>query len=79
MIRNEENSYCCGAGGGVAEAFPEFSQWTASERSKEAKSTGAEAIVSCCPFCESAFEKVLQTPDGEMECFDITQLIADAL
>ena len=79
MIRNEENSYCCGAGGGVAEAFPEFSQWTARERSKEAKCTGAEAIVSCCPFCESAFEKVLQTPDGEMECFDITQLIADAL
>jgi Fe-S oxidoreductase len=79
MVRNEENSYCCGAGGGVAEAFPEFSQWTARERSKEAKSTGADAIVSCCPFCESAFEKAMQAPESKMEYFDITQLIADAL
>jgi Fe-S oxidoreductase len=79
MVRNEENSYCCGAGGGVAEAFPKFSQWTAGERSKEAKSTGADAIVSCCPFCESAFEQALGASDGGMEYFDITQLIADAL
>lgn len=79
MVRNEENSYCCGAGGGVAEAFPKFSQWTARERSKEAKSIGADAIVSCCPFCESAFEQALGAPDSGMEYFDITQLIADAL
>ena len=79
MVRNEENSYCCGAGGGVADAFPEFSQWTARERNKEAESTGADAIVSCCPFCQSAFEKALGAPDAEMKYFDITQLIAEAL
>jgi Fe-S oxidoreductase len=79
MVRNEENSYCCGAGGGVAEAFPEFSQWTTSERRREAESTGADAIVSCCPFCQGAFEKAPGAPDGGMKYFDITQLIADAL
>jgi Fe-S oxidoreductase len=79
MVRNEENSYCCGAGGGVAEAFPEFSQWTANERCREAESTGAGAIVSCCPFCQGAFETAPGAPNGEMKYFDITQLIADAL
>ncbi len=54
MVRNEENSYCCGAGGGVAEAFPEFSQWTANERCREAKSTGADGIV-LLPFLPGRF------------------------
>ena len=79
MVRNEENSYCCGAGGGVAEAFPQFSQWTANERRREAESTGAEAIVSCCPFCRDALEKALTHAGGGMKYYDITQLIADAL
>jgi len=79
MVRNEENSYCCGAGGGVAEAFPDFSQWTANERCGEAKSTGATAMVSCCPFCQSAFEKALGATNSGMKYFDITQLVADAL
>jgi len=75
MVRNEENSYCCGAGGGVAEAFPEFSQWTARERLREANSTGCEAIVSCCPFCQGA----LSAPDSGMKYFDITAIIASSL
>ena len=79
MTRNEENSYCCGAGGGVAQAFPDFSQWTARERCREAASTGAAAIVSCCPFCKEAFEQSLGAPNNAMKYFDITALIADAL
>jgi Fe-S oxidoreductase len=78
-VRNEENSYCCGAGGGVAEAFPDFSQWTANERCREAESTAATAMVSCCPFCQSAFEKALSAANSGMKYFDITQLVADAL
>ncbi len=79
MIRNEENSYCCGAGGGVADAFPEFSQWTSNERRREAESTGASAIVSCCPFCQGAFERARGAADGAMDYFDFTRVIAEAL
>ena len=42
MERIREYAWCCGAGGGVKEAYPEFSNWTATERIEEAKSTGAE-------------------------------------
>jgi len=79
MTRNEENSYCCGAGGGVADAFPEFSQWTARERCREATATGADAIVSCCPFCKGAFEQSEIVQTGGMKYFDITAIIASAL
>ena len=46
--------WCCGAGGGAREAYPDFSNWTATERIEEAKSTGAEAVVSACPWCFNA-------------------------
>ena len=32
MERIREYAWCCGAGGGVMEAYPEFSSWTAAER-----------------------------------------------
>jgi Fe-S oxidoreductase len=79
MTRNEENSFCCGAGGGVSDAFPDFAQWTASERLDEAESTGAEAIVSCCPFCRSGFESAIAAGKRRMRYVDITRLVAESL
>lgn len=79
MTRNEENSFCCGGGGGVPAAFPDFALWTAMERIDEAKSTGAEAIISCCPFCESNFEKAIRTNKNTVRYYDLTELVLKAL
>jgi Fe-S oxidoreductase len=79
MTRNEENGYCCGAGGGVGRANPEFARWTAGERLREAASTGAEAVVSCCPFCAESFEDAAKTGSGQLKYFDLTELVASAL
>jgi len=35
MERIREYSWCCGAGGGVLEAYPDFAAWTAQERIEE--------------------------------------------
>ena len=40
MERIREYAWCCGAGGGVREAYPDFSSWTARERIEEAKPPG---------------------------------------
>jgi Fe-S oxidoreductase len=79
MTRNEENSFCCGAGGGVAAVFPEFAQWVAGERLDEVRSTGAEALVSCCPFCQDNFEKAIKDTNSELNYHDLTGLVALSL
>jgi Fe-S oxidoreductase len=52
MSRSREKSWCCGAGAGVKTAYPDFALWIGQERVKEAAETGAEALVTACPFCE---------------------------
>jgi Fe-S oxidoreductase len=79
MTRNEENAFCCGGGGGVPAAFPEFALWTAKERITEAVSTGAEAIVSSCPFCQSSFEKAAEISGNGFRYHDFCELVARAL
>jgi Fe-S oxidoreductase len=79
MPRNEENALCCGGGGGVPTAFPDFALWTSSERLDEVRSTGAEAVISCCPFCESSFKKAIGTNKSPIRYHDLTELVAKAL
>ena len=72
MVRNRENAFCCGGGS----VDPEFTKWAAAERRREAAFTGADAIVSCCPFCRDSLE------DGEenaMQYLDLTELLAKML
>ena len=79
MVRNEENSFCCGAGGGVGAAFPEFARVTATERLREAESTGAGTVVSACPFCQSTFEDAIQAGQRPIRYLDLTRIVAMAL
>jgi Fe-S oxidoreductase len=79
MERIREYAWCCGAGGGVREAYPEYAQWTASERIAEAKATGAEAIVSACPWCERSFMDSISALGEPMRVFDIVELVHKAL
>jgi Fe-S oxidoreductase len=78
MTRIKEYSWCCGAGGGVNESNPEFAKWTALERIEEAKTTGAEAIVTACPWCEQTFTEATAGNDG-MKIFDIVELVEQAI
>jgi Fe-S oxidoreductase len=79
MERIREYAWCCGAGGGVKEAYPEFSNWTASERITEAKSTGAEAIVSACPWCERNFLDSVKAAGDQMQVLDVVELVERAI
>jgi len=79
MERIKEYAFCCGAGGGVREAFPDFSSWTAGERIEEAKSTNAEAIVTACPWCERNFIDAISEKNGKMKVYDIVELVQQAI
>jgi len=79
MERIREYSWCCGAGGGVREAFPEYSSWTAGERIAEARSTGAEALVTACPWCERNFRDAASSLGDTMPVYDIVELVQKAV
>ena len=79
MPRMRENAFCCGAGRGTKEAFPDFASWAANERLIEAKSVGAEAIVSTCPWCKDNFAKAIGKNGDNMKSFDISELLLESV
>ena len=79
MDRIKEYAWCCGAGGGVNESNPEFSMWTAIERVKEAEATGAEAIVTACPWCIKNFREAVSERGSSLGVYDIVELVEKAI
>ena len=75
MERIKEWSWCCGAGGGVIDAYPEFAASTATERLDEALSTSAEALVTSCPWCERLFKDTVNENNTKIEIFDLMDLV----
>ncbi|MFA0832543.1 MAG: (Fe-S)-binding protein [Methanobacterium formicicum] len=75
MDKTGEHASCCGAGGGVKSAYPELSSEISNKRIDEALKTGADLMVTCCPFC------VLNLESDRMKVMDLTEfmLLGDAL
>jgi Fe-S oxidoreductase len=79
MERIRENAWCCGAGGGVIDTYPDLCSWTVTERIEEARATGAEAIVTACPWCERNFIDAIEKSDIKMEVYDIMEVVQQAI
>lgn len=79
MDRIREFSWCCGAGGGVRAAYPEFAMFSARERVDEAKATGAEAMVSSCPWCESNLSDAIKADGNKIKMLSLVELVEKAL
>jgi Fe-S oxidoreductase len=61
MERNRRWAWCCGGGGGVPEADPELAQWSASDRVREARESGAELILVSSALCQRSFNDLKQS------------------
>jgi Fe-S oxidoreductase len=79
MERIREYALCCGAGANAQLNFPELSAATASERVTEANTTGADALVTACPWCEANFKNAVDENGKGIEVIDIIDLVARAL
>ncbi len=77
MKRNKGNAYCCGAGGGGGgKAFPAFSKWVVEDRLQEFKETGADLLITACPYCKEAFQKALSAGE-ESRVKDLVELVGE--
>jgi len=73
--RKRENTFCCGAGRGTKEAFPDFALWAAQHKLAEVKDVGAEAVVSACPWCKNNFAQAISKNGENLKALDISELI----
>ena len=76
MDRIREFSRCCGAGGGLKAGFGDIQNLMAQERVKDAEKTGAERLVSTCPFCYQGLQIGINAIQSEVKMTDLTELIA---
>ncbi len=58
----EMPSICCGSGGGVRSGIPEEATALGKKRDEEIKKTGADIVISSCPFCEFHIASCTDTP-----------------
>ena len=78
MARTGMDARCCGGGGGMRTGHPAEAVEIAAERQAEAGETGAEVIVTCCPFCEANLSDAFNRSGG-LPVIDLVELLAESL
>ena len=79
MPRTRENAFCCGAGRGTREAYPDLARWAAAHRLEEVKEIGAETLVSSCPWCKNNFAQAAKADRGDVQVLDISEVICASI
>ena len=75
MVRNHDQAWCCGAGGGVFTAYPDLASSTAKEKIAEAEASGISALATACPWCEYNLKSGIETIKSKMELFDLAEIV----
>jgi heterodisulfide reductase subunit D len=70
MERNRENSFCCGARA-LGHYLPDFPEDNARKRMKEFEDTGADLLITSCPYCKEIFQKTI----SEGKIIDLIELV----
>ena len=79
MPRMRENAFCCGAGRGTKDAFPDFANWAAKHRLEEVADIGAETLVSTCPMCKNHFAQAVKADGLDVQVLDISEVICASI
>jgi Fe-S oxidoreductase len=79
MERIRDNSYCCGGGGGVMTGYGDWAAKNAGRRIEEGMRTGADQMVSICPFCHYNLNEGAKRIGSPMKLYDLVELIDQVL
>ncbi len=78
MERNRAEARCCGAGGGVKTAFPDLAQKVSALRVEDAERSGADMLVTSCPFCYQSLKAGLEAKPSRVSMHDLMELVSMA-
>ncbi len=79
MESTMEDARCCGAGGGVKANYPEIADEVADRRVMEAIETGADTLVTMCPFCQTSFSQSIERMDAPLELLGVEDLLLQSV
>ena len=81
MVDSRAQSLCCGGGGGRMWMDTPKGERFSDIRVAQAKETGAEVLVTSCPYCISNFEesRLAMGDDETLQIKDLTEVIWDAM
>jgi Fe-S oxidoreductase len=80
-VRNRDNPYCCGAGGGLlfADKEEEPGSRISDVRFKQLRDTGAATVVTACPFCSIMLKGAQASAGAETQFVDLMTFVKDRL
>jgi len=72
-VRNRDNPYCCGAGGGLlfADKEEEPGSRISDVRFKQLRDTGAGTVVTACPFCSIMLKGAQASAGADTQFVDL--------
>jgi len=79
--RNRDNPYCCGAGGGLlfADKEEEPGSRISDVRFKQLQATGANTVVTACPFCSIMLKGAQASAQADTQFVDLMTYVKDRL
>jgi Fe-S oxidoreductase len=78
-VRSGRNPFCCGAGGGLLFEEHEEGQRISQRRLEQLMATGAETIVTACPFCSIMLKGAQASMNASTECVDLMTFVESRL
>jgi Fe-S oxidoreductase len=81
MSASRQDSLCCGGGGGRIWMETPKNERFSDIRLEQADATGAEVLVTSCPYCITNFEESRLGMEGDevLEIKDLTEIVAEAI
>jgi Fe-S oxidoreductase len=79
--RNRDNPYCCGAGGGLlfADKEEEPGSRISDVRFRQLQATGANTVVTACPFCSIMLKGAQASAGADTQFVDLMTFVKDRL
>ena len=81
MNRSNENSFCCGGGGGQMWMETDANTRINHRRLSDAVDTGAKIVATSCPYCLLMFDDAIRSKGmgDEIEVFDLAEVLASQM